>query len=243
MSDVLRYVHGMPSGRRTLLMALANFANGEGVCWPSIKSLAEDADLGERHVSAELKTLAKDGFITIVEVPGKSNHYRIHIPQGMNCGSGVRCAKGVNHSSGVNHSASRTTVQGRGEPQCTPGDEPQDTPTTLNRHKTVNEPSVRAQAAAQPRVMRYSPEFEEFWEAYPKKKSKGEAFKAWNQLRPDAGLRERMIGAVARLARSSDWREANGKYIPFPASWIRDEGWEDVIEVRVEQARVVAPVP
>src|SRR5687767_7008974 len=89
MSDVLRNVHGMPSGRRMLLLALANFANGEGLCWPSIKSLALDADLGERHVSAELKELAKAGYITIEEHAGKSNHYRLHIAQGVNHSSGV----------------------------------------------------------------------------------------------------------------------------------------------------------
>lgn len=137
MADVFRNVHGIPSGRRMLLVVLADFANDEGLCWPSIKSLAENADLGERHVSAELKELAKAGYITIEEVSGKSNHYRIHPPEGMNHSSGVKKAKGMNHSSGVNHSASRTTVHPTPEPQFTPGDEPQFTQ-TINR--TIKEP-------------------------------------------------------------------------------------------------------
>lgn len=134
MADVFRHVHGMPSGRRMLLLVLADFANADGVCWPSIKSLAANADLGERHVSGELKQLVKDGYLTIEEHAGKSHHYRICIPEG------------VNHSSGVNRSASRTTVQGGDEPQATTGDEPQATP-PLNHSSpplrlTTNEPPV-----------------------------------------------------------------------------------------------------
>lgn len=229
MADVLRHVHGIPSGRRMLLMALANFANGEGVCWPSIKSLAEDADLGERHVSAELKELAKDGFISIVEVPGKSNHYRIHIDQGVNCGAGVKTGEGVNRSSGVNHSSSRTTVQGGDEPQATPTPEPGTTPTTLNRHKTVIEPSRGANAGGkrEPKTVKYSGAFLEFWAVYPKRKKKADAFKAFEQLAPDGELLAEMIEAVQRQREWEDWQRESGRYIPLPGSWLRGEGWLD----------------
>ena len=244
MGDVLRYVHGIPSGRRMLLMALANFANGEGVCWPSIKSLAEDADLGERHVSAELKELQNEGYITIVEVPGKSSHYHIHIPRGMSCSSGVSASKGMNHSSGVNHSASRTAVQGCDEPQFTPTPEPQATPTTLNRHKTVNEPSVRAFAPVkgEPKTLTYSDKFSRFWAVYPKRKKKGDAAKAFEQLRPNEELLELMIKAVREQAETEDWREAGGKYIPLPASWIRGERWlDEPTEISYRPNRVPLP--
>lgn len=226
-----------------LLIVLADFANDEGVCWPSIKSLARHADLGERHVSAELKELAKDGYLTIEEHAGKSNHYRLNIPEGVNHGSGVKRSRGMNPSSGVNRSASRTTVQGGDEPQATPTPAPQAITTTLNPHKTISEPSRRAQAFAQPRAMTYPPAFEEFWEAYPKKKSKGDAFKAWKQLRPDADLRAHMLRSVEQLSRSDDWRKESGKYVPYPASWIRAEGWLDVVEVKVERMRTMQAFP
>lgn len=239
MSDVFRRVHGMPSGRRMLLVVLADFANDEGVCWPSIKSLALNADLGERHVSAELKELMRAGFLAIEEVAGKSNVYRLSIERGVNHSS----PQGMNHSSGVNHSSSRTTVQGGDEPQATPTPAPQAITTTLNPHKTISEPSRRAQAFAQPRAMTYPPAFEEFWEAYPKKKSKGDAFKAWKQLRPDADLRAHMLRSVEQLSRSDDWRKESGKYVPYPASWIRAEGWLDVVEVKVERMRTMQAFP
>ncbi|MFR5110670.1 MAG: hypothetical protein ACLTEF_05080 [[Clostridium] leptum] len=38
--------------------------------------------------------------------------------------------------------------------------------------------------------------FQSFWEAYPKKKAKGDALKAFNKLNPDDGLMEKMLSAL-----------------------------------------------
>jgi hypothetical protein len=140
MSEVFKHVHGMPSGRRMLLLVLADFANDEGLCWPSIRSLAMNADLGERHVSGELKELAKDGYISIEEHAGKSNHYRIHSRLGVNHSSGVKQGAGVNRSSGVGC----TTVHPTPEPQATPTPEPQFTQTIK---RTIKEPPVEPSVA------------------------------------------------------------------------------------------------
>lgn len=91
----------------------------------------------------------------------------------------------------------------------------------------------------------YPPDFEAFWSAYPRKRSKGDAFKAWQVLRPDAALLEKMLAAIEVSKQSADWREERGKYIPYPGSWLRAAGWLDVAEVSVEDVvdryRGVAP--
>ena len=69
--------------------------------------------------------------------------------------------------------------------------------------------------------------FERFWEAYPKKKNKGDGEKAWRVVRPDAALLSRILEAVEVAKRGDDWRKESGKYIPYPASWLRAKGWED----------------
>ena len=70
--------------------------------------------------------------------------------------------------------------------------------------------------------------FEQLWDAYPKKKNKGDAEKAWRAVRPDAALIARILEAVEVAKHSDDWRKEGGKYIPYPASWLRAKGWEDV---------------
>ena len=64
-----------------------------------------------------------------------------------------------------------------------------------------------------------------FWEAYPKKKSKGTAERAWAKIKPD--LVEKIMIAVETAKASADWRKEDGRYIPYPASWLNAKGWED----------------
>jgi hypothetical protein len=78
--------------------------------------------------------------------------------------------------------------------------------------------------------------FLRFWEAYPKKAAKGDAYKAWKKLRPGAKMVESILHALEVQKRSVKWREDNGKYIPHPATWLNGTRWEDVPEHLVEEA-------
>ena len=69
--------------------------------------------------------------------------------------------------------------------------------------------------------------FEEFWTAYPKKKAKEAARKAWAKLKPDETLGKEIIQAVIESANTKDWLKENGKYIPYPASYLNGKRWED----------------
>lgn len=80
-------------------------------------------------------------------------------------------------------------------------------------------------------------DFEKFWATYPKKRSKGDAFKAWGQVRARRPAIDRMLKALAVLKASDDWRRDGGQYIPYPASWLRAWGWEDVPEVQINDVR------
>lgn len=71
--------------------------------------------------------------------------------------------------------------------------------------------------------------FSGFWEVYPRKRSKGQAEKAWASLNPDEQLQDRIKNALERATKSEDWRKDQGKFIPYPATWLRAKGWEDVI--------------
>jgi hypothetical protein len=72
--------------------------------------------------------------------------------------------------------------------------------------------------------------FTEFWTAYPKKRAKGDALKAWTALKPDAPLLARILHAVESQRETPDWLKAQGRYIPYPATWLRAQRWEDVLD-------------
>lgn len=69
--------------------------------------------------------------------------------------------------------------------------------------------------------------FDDFWMAYPKKKAKEAAKKAWDKLRPDEELQGVILQAVQDQSASPDWKKAGGQYIPYPATWLNNRRWED----------------
>lgn len=69
-------------------------------------------------------------------------------------------------------------------------------------------------------------DFDLFWSAYPRKKSKGDAVKAFDKAIKITSLPV-ILDAITRLSKSSDWLKDGGKYIPYPASWLNAQGWED----------------
>lgn len=82
--------------------------------------------------------------------------------------------------------------------------------------------------------------FEQFWSCYPKKKSKGQALKAWEKIKPDDELLEKIIEALEDAKKSKDWLKENGKYIPYPATWLNAQGWEDEFEGVLEYDKYTA---
>lgn len=81
--------------------------------------------------------------------------------------------------------------------------------------------------------------FNAFWMAYPKKRSTGDAIKAWAKLKPDEELFERIMQGLERAKSSYDWQKDGGQYIPYPATWLNATGWED----EYTPPRPLAPPP
>lgn len=68
--------------------------------------------------------------------------------------------------------------------------------------------------------------FDQFWTAYPRKAGKGAARKVWAKAKLDGNLAV-ILAAVARQKGSEQWRKEGGQFIPHPATWLRQERWED----------------
>ena len=70
-------------------------------------------------------------------------------------------------------------------------------------------------------------QFDQFWQQYPRKKSKGQAEKAWAKINPDEQLQEAILNGLERAKTSGDWQKNNGEFILHPATWLNAKGWED----------------
>jgi hypothetical protein len=81
-------------------------------------------------------------------------------------------------------------------------------------------------------VSYHTPEFEAFYEAYPRKVNKPAAFRAWKKIAPQNGTVEQIMAALALHEQTEQWQKENGQYIPHPAAWLNGRRWEDQIEVK-----------
>jgi phage replication O-like protein O len=70
--------------------------------------------------------------------------------------------------------------------------------------------------------------FEIFWAAYPKKKSKTTAEKAFAKRNPDEQLFNDLMAGLGRAKTSEQWQ--NPQYIPHAGTWLNAGGWMDEIQ-------------
>jgi len=61
------------STRKLILLLLADRANEDGVCWPSLSRIAEDCEISRDSVIRHIKQLERDGLIFVVRNSNKNN--------------------------------------------------------------------------------------------------------------------------------------------------------------------------
>ena len=116
------------------------------------------------------------------------------------------------------------------ETSCTtPGEESCTTSTKNTKNKEKEKESTTKEKEKESRLQK---DFKKFWDTYPRKKSKGDAEKAWKQIKPSSELVEIIISKVVLLKSSQQWLQEGAQFIPYPATWLRAKGWEDEVGPR-----------
>lgn len=190
---------------KILYARVASLADREGYCWASNKYLAEVSGCGERTVSRLLSQLQALGFLKIEMVNDrqkKSVERRIFI-------GNMGCA-GVDKNGVPPRQKWRGGVAKNGEAL-----------NNVDKERIYIPPTPQGACADL---------FERFWSAYPKKRDKPRARKAWEKLAPDLELCRVMSAALAVQKKSEEWTREKGRFVPYPATWLNGRRWEDEME-------------
>jgi hypothetical protein len=114
-----------------VLLALSDFANDDGICWPAMATIADKARISERSAQRACRAMAESGLIEIEENSGPkgANRYRIILggSQGRggdklappeDCDGGDKCDAGgvTNTTGGGDTSVTRTVIEPSIEP-------------------------------------------------------------------------------------------------------------------------------
>ena len=229
---------------KLVLIGLANYADAEGICWPSYGVLCAATGLSERTIIRKIQDMEKDGLLAVVkrtrtDGSASSNTYQLAIR-----GGGDSVSPGGDSLTGGGDSLSphsvcvsppSVTVSGgvlsvcQGGSVCVSPLEP-----SLNRQL---EPSENQQPPPPPSGgSEAADRFEDFWRVYPRKTAKGAARASWQKIKPGPKLFERILDAIAEQRESEQWRRDGGQFIPHASTWLNQSRWEDSTEIEIAEA-------
>lgn len=201
--------HGPASAvDRLVLLALADFCDDAGNCWPSMERIGSKAGMTGRGARNVVRRLQDEGWISVDVGGGRGgcSRYRVHTV------ASVKSEPDTGNE-----------IPGREYPEREvhkPGTPRHETRNLRSAEpsRTIIEPS-KSNPPTPP-----NDEFEGVWAHYPRKVGKGKARKAWLSARRKAGYDEitKPLGQFIRAVRG-----AAVDKIPHFATWLNEERWQD----------------
>lgn len=83
--------------------------------------------------------------------------------------------------------------------------------------------------------------FDAFYAAYPRKIAKGAARKAWEKAeRREPDLLAKCLDALAWQTVSTQWTKDGGEFVPYPATYLNQERYDDENPDAAHEARLAA---
>lgn len=211
---------GYPGGGSDLLalLALADWSDDDGRCWPSIAAIARKTRLSRSQAQRVVHRLIETGAVSVTGnttggAPGATRQYRINLSA--LTASVATPSTGRTDATGSVHATGRTHALEGSHPCGETG--------STHATQTVSEPSKNRQ-----RVRDVSLDsFPTFWNQYPRKEAKASALRAWTKIKPEGQTLADLMASLERQKATDQWRAEGGKFIPHPATWLNQRRWED----------------
>ena len=203
------------SGRKLVLMMLADIADDKGRCFPSYQHVADVCEMSRRSVITHISKLVEANLINVThrkskgEMLNSSNIYQLTL------NSEVKAEE----KSGENFAPPSETVALPSENSALGGSE-NSAPITYHSSYPINEP-IKTNAIA---LSDQPNKFEEFWKAYPKKSDKAKSKLAYAKAIKKSS-HELIIQSLINQKNVGQWGSL--QFTPMATTWLNGERWED----------------
>ncbi|EMC7874457.1 helix-turn-helix domain-containing protein [Enterobacter roggenkampii] len=189
--------------RKLVLLKLADNASDHGECWPSYQHIADQCEISKRSVMIHIDALCECGLVKKELRPGpkgnSSNVYRLDFSSagdslGGSANSSLPGAGDSPHSAGDSLGGSAGAA-----PRISHSFEPVNESVIEPKYNGSSDNDSENHSSKG----NYSNEFEQAWQAYPKRaggNSKAAAWKAWKARIKDGVTTEAMLAGVNRYA-------------------------------------------
>lgn len=200
-----------PATKRLVLLALADAANDDGVCWPSMAHVARKAACGVSTARTAVADLEKAGYL-------RREERRV---------SNERNRSNIYHLDAARiwrEAATEIQREVAPDPGGTPPEIWRGNPNTIPQEGT-EEPSAAGAASATTalpsKAVVYSAEFEAAWKLYGRKGAKRTAWLEWQRAVKRAPVETIVAAIPAYLANKSD-----PKFRKDFERWLKGDVWE-----------------
>ena len=210
----VRYDAELPPNAKLLYGEISALLSDEGYCYASNQYFADLFQLTTRTVSDLVAKLQDRGHISVVIR---------HNDKGKVVRREIRCTVSLRHAQPVEeifHTPRKNFPGGIEENfQYT---------NTSNTNLNIPRDAQVAVSGGNEQGQATAPDpFDLFWAAYPLKKSKKDARKAFAKVKAPL---DTLLAALERQKKTPDWTKDGGRYIPYASTWLNGERWEDEVQ-------------
>lgn len=207
--------HANSEGTELLvLLAMADFADDNGTCWPSMKAIAKRVRRSDRAVRSIIRNLEARGVLECPEKAGgrgRSNRYLIVIK-----------AEAQTSEYYADEKAEKA------EAQTSEFNDAKGGSLTLKAEaQTSEEPSLRT---TKKEKKEYSPAFLSFWAAYPRRLEKKAAARKFEAAVKSGVPSQHIIDAAGRYAAHVAESRTEERFIKHPTTWLNQGCWDDELK-------------
>ena len=195
----VRYDPGLKASEKLLYGEISALSQKDGYCFAGNRYFAELYGVALATVSRWVSHLQENGYVKVDLVTAESGEIEMR-----------RIA--------IIPESMRDRPHERSIPSCEKDQYPHDEKIKYNNTRVNNNTPLPPKGDEM---------FERFWNAYPKRRGKEPARKAFYKLKPSEVLLSTIISAIEADEQTDQWRRDGGQYIPYPATWLNQRRWED----------------
>ncbi len=227
----------MPPPAKAVLISLADMANDDGYCWPSIERLCERTCFGRTAVIDAIYWLETHAVLKAHRNNGRKTTYTV-TPDTFSEEESVVVAKRATRMPARALSEAVDKPKNQSATRTGPPDEPvrhadgTSPPDGLNQSATrtltvitVKEPSIPPVGPP-----RGAPAFDDLLAIWPVsrrgKRARAERLLA-DLIGAGAVTMEQLVDAAQAQAQQPQWRRDEGRYVPLLCNWLKDRRWLD----------------
>lgn len=215
--SMVRYDNDLKPNEKLLYGEITSLTNKNNECWATNNYFAKLYDVDISTISRWISHLKEKGYITVDLIYKNETK---EIEKRVIKIIGIPINQSLDTYVPNNQEVLTETSRG-----CTQNNQEGIDKKVKENNTSINNTSINKKNI-------YKKEFfETFWKSYPKKTNKFKTEEWFKKNKPSEELIKLILTKLDKFKDTDEWKKDNGKYIPYPTTWLNQKRWEDEINI------------